>query len=970
QILKRNVSVIIGPCCNLPAVSVGSLANWYDVPYFPWGLATSRVLEDEARFQTPVTLNAGTYALGVALHEVMAQFEWDDFAFVYSTVGDDDKCSVTKEDVEKAISDFNDNIEISFIYEFPNYEITLSEQTRLLSLLKSRARIFAVCLSEELGLKRDFMLSLTDAGMINDEYVIIFVDTRTRGFVTVRDGITKDVWFDRDDRGDGRDEEAKRAFQRVFLLTDVRKMNVNYTRFGEEVIERMKEPPFSCTTECEGKDNELVSVYAGQLHDAVYLYGKALHKSLSEDPHSFRNGTRIVDNTAGSFDGMSGRVRMTINGTRSPDFYFLALNSAFETKQLAIVKVEGNKPTYSPLYASESELWWNREGKSRPLTEPICGFKGDNCPKSWNDQYLGILLGSLGFVILLVVVLIAVAVYIYITKQREKERQDQLWDISNTSLIKARSKAGMESLRSLQSGPSSTSTKLTLESKKDSVNYSFFVYNRDLVCCAKYTVRVNVMEPNRVEMRMLRQVDNDNLNRFLGLVMDGPQLKSVWKYCSRGSLKDVIQTAKVTLDSFFIYSMLRDIINGLFYIHHSDVKLHGNLSSETCLVDERWQVKLSYYGLAWIRCLQKKRKKDLMWTAPELLRSEDTIGSKEGDVYSFGIIASEIITKSTVWDLDNRKERPEEIFYMLKKGGNNPFRPELTLGENIDVNPAMLHLVRDSWSENPSDRPTVDTIRSLLRSMNSGRSDNLMDHVFNMLENYAGSLEEEVESRTRELTEEKKKSDVLLDRMLPRQVADKLKLGQSIEPEMYDTVTIFFSDVVKFTNLAAKCTPLQVVNLLNDLYSIFDGIIDEHDVYKVETIGDGYLCVSGLPHRNGNEHVKEISLMSIAFLASLQSFRVTHLPKERINLRIGMHTGSCVAGVVGMTMPRYCLFGDTVNTASRMESNGKPGHIHLSPEANRLLTTMHPQFRTECRGEVIIKGKGVMETFWLLGEHG
>lgn len=93
--------------------------------------------------------------------------------------------------------------------------------------------------------------------------------------------------------------------------------------------------------------------------------------------------------------------------------------------------------------------------------------------------------------------------------------------------------------------------------------------------------------------------------------------------------------------------------------------------------------------------------------------------------------------------------------------------------------------------------------------------------------------------------------------------------------------------------------------------------------FQVETIGDGYLCVSGLPHRNGNEHVRQISLMSLAFLASLQYFRVPHLPNERINLRIGINCGSVVAGVVGLTMPRFCLFGDAVNTASRMESNGK-----------------------------------------------
>ncbi|RCN47979.1 putative phage head-tail adaptor [Ancylostoma caninum] len=108
-----------------------------------------------------------------------------------------------------------------------------------------------------------------------------------------------------------------------------------------------------------------------------------------------------------------------------------------------------------------------------------------------------------------------------------------------------------------------------------------------------------------------------------------------------------------------------------------------------------------------------------------------------------------------------------------------------------------------------------------------------MDHIMNMLESYASTLEDEVEERTKELIEEKKKSDILLYRMLPRQVADRLKLGQSVEPEAYESVTVFFSDVVSFTTIASKGTPLQVVNLLNNLYTIFDSIIDEHDVYKV-----------------------------------------------------------------------------------------------------------------------------------------
>jgi class 3 adenylate cyclase len=103
--------------------------------------------------------------------------------------------------------------------------------------------------------------------------------------------------------------------------------------------------------------------------------------------------------------------------------------------------------------------------------------------------------------------------------------------------------------------------------------------------------------------------------------------------------------------------------------------------------------------------------------------------------------------------------------------------------------------------------------------------------------------------------------------------------------------TVFFSDIVKFTNLAQKCTPLQVVNILNGLYTGLDNIIETFDVYKVETIGDGYLVVSGLPHRNGDRHVEEIARLSFGFMRSVAEFRIDHLPSERVSLRIGFHTG-------------------------------------------------------------------------------
>lgn len=114
------------------------------------------------------------------------------------------------------------------------------------------------------------------------------------------------------------------------------------------------------------------------------------------------------------------------------------------------------------------------------------------------------------------------------------------------------------------------------------------------------------------------------------------------------------------------------------------------------------------------------------------------------------------------------------------------------------------------------------------------------------------------------------------------------------------------------------------------------------------------MVVSGLPERNGNMHAAEIARMSLALLNQVKTFKIRHRPEEPLKLRIGMHTGPCVAGVVGLKMPRYCLFGDTVNTASRMESNGLPLKIHVSGDTKAVLDTFQT-FDLECRGEIDIK---------------
>ena len=255
-------------------------------------------------------------------------------------------------------------------------------------------------------------------------------------------------------------------------------------------------------------------------------------------------------------------------------------------------------------------------------------------------------------------------------------------------------------------------------------------------------------------------------------------------------------------------------------------------------------------------------------------------------------------------------------------------------------------------------RPDFTQIRNRLKPLRQGMKPNIMDNLIEILEKYSNNLEEIVCERTQQLYEEKERVEELLNRMLPKSVARNLTKGISVEPESFPCVTIYFSDIVGFTSMCSESTPLQVVNFLNELYSKFDSIIQGFDVYKVETIGDAYMVVSGLPEKT-DKHAGNIASLAIELLAAVHSFRIPHRPNDTLKLRIGIHSGPVVAGVVGLAMPRYCLFGDTVNTSSRMESNGLPLKIHISQECNAELQKLGG-YHTEKREIIEIKGNIVL----------
>ncbi|KAL7668412.1 hypothetical protein ACOME3_009114 [Neoechinorhynchus agilis] len=445
------------------------------------------------------------------------------------------------------------------------------------------------------------------------------------------------------------------------------------------------------------------------------------------------------------------------------------------------------------------------------------------------------------------------------------------------------------------------------------------------------------------EFRIFRDLRHENINPFLGCYFSPSQPSLVYEYGHRGSLEDIIRKDEIKLDWNFKWSMLNDLVRGMRYLHHSAVKWHGALKSRNCVVDSRWVLKITDYGLLIVGNYPNKKHNlsDLLWTAPEHLRNTDTreglTGSQPGDVYSFAIILQEIILRSAPYSMMALSY--SEIISKIKK-------PPPLLRPSVSKQaapPEYINIMRECWAEQPEIRPTFDDLAQRFKTLNGGRKVNIVDTMFRMLEQYSNNLEELINQRTVQLEEEKKKTEKLLSEMLPPTVSEALKLGQPVPAEQYDCVTIYFSDIVGFTTISALSHPIQVVDLLNDLYTMFDSIVMSYDCYKVETIGDAYMVVSGLPIRNGDNHAAQIAKMALDLLYHCGRFKIAHMPGIPLMLRIGIHSGPVVAGVVGLKMPRYCLFGDTVNTASRMESTSQ-GYWFIFFETQRKLEFLCHQF--------------------------
>jgi len=224
-------------------------------------------------------------------------------------------------------------------------------------------------------------------------------------------------------------------------------------------------------------------------------------------------------------------------------------------------------------------------------------------------------------------------------------------------------------------------------------------------------------------------------------------------------------------------------------------------------------------------------------------------------------------------------------------------------------------------------------------------------------------LEQRVEARTNELRREKERSEQLLLTILPAEIAERLKQSDMSPAEHFEEATILFADIVGFTHLAANLEPMQLVDGLNQIFSAFDQLTEKYGLEKIKTIGDAYMVAGGLPIPR-DDHAFAIADMALDMQAHMKN--VNTILGDTLELRIGINTGPVIAGVIGIKKFIYDLWGDAVNIASRMESQGKPGCIQVT-EATYM--RLRDRYLLEPRGSVPIKGRGEMITYWLLGRR-
>ncbi|XP_055355070.1 atrial natriuretic peptide receptor 1-like [Paramacrobiotus metropolitanus] len=469
--------------------------------------------------------------------------------------------------------------------------------------------------------------------------------------------------------------------------------------------------------------------------------------------------------------------------------------------------------------------------------------------------------------------------------------------------------------------------------------------------------------------KVLNKMDSINICQFFGLAITASTtgvycISAVMESPSRGALPDVFDSS-VSRDPTMQSSLVLDYIEAVQYVHSSSLQYHGRISVLTCWVDKHFTLKLAHLGSEKIRHNLCQANRDLTtnlcqnvigesvyWSPPGTTASADNKSQQMVDIFSSGLVIYDILTAGNIFAK------------IIAAAQDSPSFPEV-LDLCLDA-PDIPDILRLCLSADPLQRPDAARLRREMVQINpllapNKKKTTLFDKIYKRLERYAMELEGQVATRTWELKEEMEKCDAIISQFLPKSVAKQLRAGEKVSAEIFESVTVLFADLYGFADFIKSSSPEMTISLIAATEAFIDRLSTECEVYKVEAVMDSFMVASGLPERIGKNHIQRMA----GFVIKLMEAKHQSTFLLNLQFKIGMHSGPCAAGLMGLKRPRYCLFGDTINMASRMCSHGLPGHIHLSPHSQALLENFR-QFAVESRGLQAIKGKDTMTTYWLL----
>ncbi|XP_055350923.1 atrial natriuretic peptide receptor 1-like [Paramacrobiotus metropolitanus] len=938
-----DVFVILSPSCSEAVVYLADLAREWNVPVMTSG-GSDTVLDDKRRF--PSLLRLSPYYQQMLAEVIMAllrYYAWTNTAFFC----DEGATELNAFGVSCKVLPvyFKKTPGIAPVYLKYNFRNN-PDHRRFLTEAARSARVFVI--STHASRLRQLLLVADKLGMPNGEFAFIALAPFVSPFVG------KTSWK----YGNADDAAAHRIYRYLLLISSI----PNRQTAALALYQRIKERSWT-DYGLRYEPDEEVTLFASGYYLAVQVTAQVLatlYPDTSRDgspaPVSGIDMAYYTYNR--SFTTQMGVMHVNGNGDLDTDYGVKALLDDSEDFQVAFRWI----PETGGLISVNGTAW--PVNATAPANRPRCGFKGED-PRCRNEPNILTLAGIGVAASIGCISAILMAGCAWIRYQRSNSVD---WRVSpaEVQVLSSRTPKTLSVLTK-----SHTMNRASMPVDRPSHHGCVGIYRGHFVWCREMDTltKVSGKLPRHFvrDTNMRRRVKHSNLAEFLGTVLDGDRLLLLTEYFTKGSLYDVVELRPAWLDGQLKNIFLTDIVNGLSVIHATaDLRVHGALKSRNCMVTNRLSIKLTDFGfpaeqLCRIReTLAMGYCHDLLWTAPEVLRSP-RIATAEADIYSIGIVFHEVLfmTRPFASDLSDA-----EIILSVKNPSEVPYRPAV---ETSTVSAEMVQLMEKCWAEDSRHRPKIGSIKQSLAAISGLKvGENFMELVVRKLRDYAETLEEQVADRTEELLAEKKKSEDLLRNMLPGSIVEALVRGRSVEAEVFSNCSVAFSGVVDFGQLIAGMTPYNCVALLNEFFSVFDQLIGAYDVYKVETTGDSYMLASGVPERNGNQHAEQLGLLCCSALMLTEHRRFAG---RQLQLQMGLHSGAVAAGLVGLRMMRYCLFGDTVNMASRMASTSLPQRLQTSGPSKVLLDTSKA-LHCSPRGRVEIKGKGLMDTFWLRRSDG